>query len=108
MEALLWTAVRHGEIRRRQGYTEDALLEEYRLLQQLLVAHPSARLRALGSPVGAGERVQAAMTLCVGGALRGFHRDTLDAAGDWPHVVQRFLLAFHPPGARSTASPPTA
>jgi hypothetical protein len=101
MEALLWVAVRHGETRRRQGYTEEALLEEYRWLQQALTAHATARLRSRGSFSGAGDRVQAGITLCVGGAIRGFHRDALDAAGDWPQVVQRFLRAFHPPGTGS-------
>jgi hypothetical protein len=96
IETLLWAAVRHGEARRRQGYTEDALLDEYRLLRRLV----GGWARSGPPPTAAAERVHAGITLCVGGAIRGYHRDSLDAAGDWPHVVQRFLAAFRPPRQR--------
>lgn len=100
IESLLWAAVRHGEARRRQGYSEDALLDEYRLLRRLV-----GGWAASGLPMTvAAERVDAGITLCVGGAIRGYHRDALDAAGDWPHVVQRFLAAFRPPGRSRTMS----
>jgi hypothetical protein len=100
MERLLWASVRHGEARRRQGWTEDALLDEYRLLRKLLETRAPGPENAFDRPTVAGERVQAGITLCVGGAIRGFNRESLAAAGDWPHVVQRFLLAFRPPGQR--------
>lgn len=100
MERLVWAAVRHGEARRQAGHGEDALLDEYRLLRQLLDAHAPPAGETFERPTGPAARIQAGLTLCVGGAIRGFHRDTLEAAGDWPHVVQRFLLAFRPPGQR--------
>jgi hypothetical protein len=83
VERLVRTAAAHGEQRRAQGASDDALLREYHALRaalwRLLNRAPSRGPATMGVVV----RVDAAIGVATTVALRGFHRSELASGTSW-------------------------
>jgi hypothetical protein len=89
-ERLLRAALAHGEQRRQQGVSEDALLGEYHALRQALwyyLAH-SARLPDSLTTIF---RVDVVMSAASGLALRGFMRGRVPAGFPWERELARTM-----------------
>jgi len=81
-----FAAARHGHDRRRQGWSERQLLQEYHLLRQAI--YDDLRENHGADAPEAIFRIDAASTLATMASLRGFHRDKLEAQGRWPAAVE--------------------
>jgi hypothetical protein len=82
-ERLVRTAAAHGEQRRAQGTSDDALLREYHALRAALwrfLHHAPPRGPAT---MGAIVRVDVAIGIATTVALRGFHRSELAPGTSW-------------------------
>lgn len=87
---MIRNAATHGEERRAQGYDEEIILEEYYLIRDLLWTELRARLPA-GEATPIIIRVDAALSLASAACLRGMHRQALEAAGQWPAVLDALV-----------------
>jgi hypothetical protein len=97
---LVWDAVKHGEDRRASGYEENLIYREYTQLRTVLWHEIRNRHAGSGKASAAVLRLDAAITLALGGSLRGFYRRTLEASGDWPAAVERLIEEFSFRGTR--------
>lgn len=91
---LVWTAAQHGEQRRDSGYEENLIYREYTQLRTVMWSEIRDRYAEAGSAAAAVVRLDAAISLALGGSLRGFYRTTLASSDDWPAAVERLIAEF--------------
>ena len=91
---LVWVAVEHGEQRRVSGYEENLIYREYTQLRSVLWSEIRSRHARAGTASAAVVRLDAAISLALGGSLRGFYRRTLETSSDWPAAVERLIDEF--------------
>lgn len=98
---LVWTAAKHGQDRREDGFDESLLHTEYLLLRRTLWSYLKGEFRAEPTALDSILRIDAAITLASSGSLLGYHRGTLEKAGRWPDGIETVVRdwSFHsPPG----------
>jgi hypothetical protein len=91
---LVWAAVEHGEQRRNSGYEENLIYREYTQLRSVLWSEIRRRHARAGKASAAVVRLDAAISLALGGSLRGFYRRTLETSEDWPAAIDRLIDEF--------------
>jgi hypothetical protein len=92
-ERLVRTAAAHGEQRRAQSATDDALLREYHALREALWRFLQ-RSSPPGSPaIPAILRVDVAIGVATTVALRGFHRSEMAAGTSWETDIRQQIDA---------------
>jgi hypothetical protein len=91
---LVWAAVEHGEQRRASGYEENLIYREYTQLRSVLWSEIRRRYARAGMASAAVVRLDAAISLALGGSLRGFYRRTLETSEDWPGAIERLIDEF--------------
>jgi hypothetical protein len=91
---MVWTAVEHGEQRRESGYEENLIYREYTQLRSVVWSEIRDRYAGSGKASAAVVRLDAAISLALGGSLRGFYRTTLESSADWPAAVGRLIDEF--------------
>ncbi len=84
-------ALKHGETRRNDGFDEDLVFREYHLLRRAIWDYIRERWGKERDAVDAIMRLDSGITVSTAASLRGFHRDTLEAAGRWDSVVQELF-----------------
>ena len=89
-ERLLRTAVAHGEQRRRQGATDEALLGEYHALRAALWRHLLHRA-PIAESLTTIFRVDVVMTAASALALRGFMHGHVPADFPWERQLARTM-----------------
>lgn len=89
--AALEAAVAHGEHRRRHGFTEAMLLEEYHFLREALwrfikrhEPDPGRRLETIA-------RIDVATTMASRAGLSGYHRAALEKEGRWAGALDQLI-----------------
>ena len=100
--ALAWVGVQHGQHRYEIGIAEETLHREYELLRWALWR----RLKAQADTTIASEsiiRLDSALSFSHGASLRGYHRRAIEASGDWPAAMERFLDEWSFPAAMGRA-----
>ena len=90
-ERLVRAAASHGDQRRVQGVTDDAVLREYHALRTALWRHlikaPMPRSEALTAIM----RVDVIITVATSAALRGFHRSDLTPNPEWASQLLSYI-----------------
>jgi hypothetical protein len=90
-ERLVRAAASHGDQRRVQGVTDDAVLREYHALRTALWRHlikaPMPRSEALSAIM----RVDVVITVATSAALRGFHRSDLTPNREWATQLLSYI-----------------
>jgi hypothetical protein len=90
-ERLVRAAASHGDQRRLQGVTDDAVLREYHALRTALWRHlikaPMPRSEALTAIM----RVDVVITVATSAALRGFHRSDLTPNPEWATQLLSYI-----------------
>jgi hypothetical protein len=81
-------AVKHGEVRREQGFSEELLFEEYDALRKafwrtIRAIEDDAERCTMGIL-----RIDLAMTLATHASMRGFFRKEIEATGDWDQEIR--------------------
>lgn len=89
-ERLLRTAVAHGEQRRRQGATDEAVLGEYHALRSALWRHLLHRT-AIAESLTTIFRVDVVMTAAAALALRGFMHGNVPEDFPWERQLARTM-----------------
>ena len=103
-EHLLNAALAHGEQRRADGVSEEAVLGEYHALRKALwrylirSAEPTEGLTTIF-------RVDVVITAASGLALRGYVRSSVDAAFPWEQELARTLASVSEGLTRALGSP---
>lgn len=107
-ERLVRTAAAHGEQRRAQGATDDALLREYHALRAALWRFLQGASSAGPATIAAMLRADVAIGVATTVALRGYHRSEMTAGTSWEvdilqqiDDVSRHLADLLHDGARS-------
>jgi hypothetical protein len=107
-ERLVRTAVAHGEQRRAQGASDDAVLREYHALRAALWRFLQRSVPQGPAAIGAILRVDVAIGVATIVALRGFHRGELASGTSWEadilkqvDAVSRHLVDHLHEGPRS-------
>lgn len=107
-ERLVRTAAAHGEQRRAQGATDDALLREYHALRAALWRFLQRDTSTGPAAIAAMLRVDVAIGVATTAALRGYHRSEMAAGTSWEvdilkqiDDVSRHLADLLHDGARS-------
>jgi hypothetical protein len=88
VEALVGSAAAHARRRRLQGASQDTLLFELVLLRHA-IWRVLRRRRGEGADVLL--RIDRRITTAVLATLRGYHRDELKAAGQWPAALRQVI-----------------
>jgi hypothetical protein len=90
-ERLVRAAASHGDQRRLQGVTDDAVLREYHALRTALWRHlikaPMPRSESLTAIM----RVDVIITVATSAALRGFHRSDLTPNPEWATQLLSYI-----------------
>jgi hypothetical protein len=90
-ERLVRAAALHGDQRRVQGVSDDAVLREYHALRTALWRHlikaPMPRSEALTAIM----RVDVVITVATSAALRGFHRSDLTPNPEWASQLLSYI-----------------
>lgn len=89
--ALIFTAAQHGEDRRRQGFSDHMIFQEYHLLRSALRRVFDSLPGEVPSDVEVIPRLDAGITAAAEASLRGYHRDYFEARGEWPDVLEQLV-----------------
>ncbi len=87
LRAVVMAAAEHGDQRRAAGFAEGLIFREYYLLRSALWTVLEARWGAEPGVFDVLARVDSSITAATGGSLRGFHREELEARGEWPESL---------------------
>lgn len=90
LASLAWVSVEHGQHRFETGVSEETVAREHELLRWALWR----RLKREAGIETASEaiiRLDSAISFAHGASLRGFHRRTIEATGDWPAAIERYI-----------------
>jgi hypothetical protein len=87
----VWAAAKHGQDRRRQGYEEPLIFQEYHYLRQaiwnyLRQAHPESE-----TVMKAIFRIDTAIQLAITASIQGYHREELEQQGHWPQIIETIV-----------------
>ncbi|MBW3551883.1 MAG: hypothetical protein KY466_00160 [Gemmatimonadetes bacterium] len=88
--ALTGESAQHGSDRQEQGFQESYLYTEYMLLRRSIWELFQEHLTP-SEAYGAIVRADALISLSTLACLRGFHRLTYEARGDWPATLDRLV-----------------
>jgi hypothetical protein len=80
----------HGHHRQIEGFPEQFVYTEYHLLRRSMW-HFLGETVAPDDAARSVSRLDVAITLATMAALRGYHRTTFEARGDWPAALLRVL-----------------
>jgi hypothetical protein len=83
---MLVLAVRHGQRRRDQGFTDDILVQDVHYFGAAVLTQFTTRYpEALPGPFVT--RLEHLLSLICLASLRGYHRETFERQGRWPGVL---------------------
>jgi hypothetical protein len=80
-------ASHHGDTRRRQGFTDDILLDDFHQFGQLIVLR-LARADPGTPETDAFRRIEGMLSVSYFASLRGYHRPSYEAQGRWPQTLE--------------------
>lgn len=92
-ERLVRSAAAHGEQRRAQGVSDEALFREYHALRAALWRHLRRRQSSEPAIISEFLRVDVAIGVATTIALRGYHRGELPAGDSWETDILRQIEA---------------
>lgn len=100
--ALVRAAAKHGEDRKAQQFAEAVMHREYALLRRSLWELLKNHLEDRGDAATAMVRFDTALQLATAASLRGYFRETLENAGQWPDALDALARDWIFPGTPST------
>jgi hypothetical protein len=88
--SLAWACVQHGQHRFDTGVAEETVAREFELLRWALWRRlkREADIEVASSAI---IRLDSAIAFAHGASLRGYHRRVIEAGGDWPAAVERYI-----------------
>lgn len=94
---LVRNAARHGQHRKEQGHSQHLIFLEHHLMRRVLGRYVWEVSPASLARFEAIARLDVAITLSATAALRAYHREQLEAAGQWPQGIDRLARDWVPP-----------
>lgn len=92
-------AGQHGIDRHVEGFSEELLYREYHLLRTFLWEWIRQQWGHRDDAHRAILLLDAAITLATSASLRGYHRPTLEARGEWPAAMDELVNEYWPVGS---------